>query len=94
MNGSTVEGDLVLVGSGDPNLSGRIQAGDKLAFENEDHAYDASPDTRAVPGDPLAVIRELAAQVAAKGIKRVTGRVLVDVSLFKEGERELGHSAS
>jgi D-alanyl-D-alanine carboxypeptidase/D-alanyl-D-alanine-endopeptidase (penicillin-binding protein 4) len=90
MNGSTVEGDLVLVGSGDPNLSGRIQAGDQLGFENEDHSYDASPDTRAVSGDPLAVIRELASQVAAKGIKRVTGRVLVDVSLFKEGDRELG----
>jgi len=88
--GSTVEGDLVLVGSGDPNLSGRIQPGDQLAFQNVDHSYDASPDTRAVPGDPLAVIRELATQVAAKGIKRVTGRVLVDVSLFHEGDRELG----
>ena len=90
LNGGTVEGDLILVGVGDPNLSGRIQPGDKLAFENEDHAYDGSPDTRAVPGDPLAVIRELASQVAAKGIKRVTGRVLVDASLFKEGDRELG----
>lgn len=90
LNNGTVEGDLVLVGSGDPNLSGRIQPGDKLAFENVDHAYDASPDTRAVPGDPLAVVRELAGQVTAKGIKRVTGRVLVDVSLFREGERELG----
>ena len=78
LNGGIVEGDLVLVGSGDPNLSGRIESGDKLAFANVDHAYDASPDTRAVPGDPLAVIRELASQVAAKGIKRVTGRVLVD----------------
>jgi len=90
LSGTTVEGDLVLVGSGDPNLSGRIQPGDKLAFENVDHAYDASPDTRAVPGDPLGVIRELAGQVAAKGIKRVTGRVWVDASLFPEGERELG----
>jgi D-alanyl-D-alanine carboxypeptidase/D-alanyl-D-alanine-endopeptidase (penicillin-binding protein 4) len=43
-----------------------------------------------VPGDPLAVIRELASKVAAKGIKRVTGRVLIDASLFPEGERELG----
>ena len=90
LNGNTVEGDLVLVGSGDPNLSGRIQPGDKLAFENVDHSYDASPDTRAVVGDPLAVIRELASQVSAKGIKRVAGRVWVDASLFPEGERELG----
>lgn len=90
LGGSTVDGDLVLVASGDPNLSGRIQPNGQLAFENVDHSYDASPDTRAVPGDPLAVIRELASQVAARGIKRVNGRVLVDVSLFKEGERELG----
>ena len=90
LNGSTVEGDLVLVASGDPNLSGRIQPNDQLAFENVDHSYDASPDTRAVPGDPLAVVRELASKVAAKGIKRVTGRVLIDASLFPEGERELG----
>src|SRR5205085_8537883 len=82
MNGSTVEGDLVLVGSGDPNLSGRLQPGDQLALQNCVHSYDASPDTRAVPGDPLAVIRELASQVAAKGITRVTGRRLVDLSLL------------
>jgi D-alanyl-D-alanine carboxypeptidase/D-alanyl-D-alanine-endopeptidase (penicillin-binding protein 4) len=90
LNGNTLEGDLVLVASGDPNLSGRIQANGELAFANVDHSYDASPETRAVPGDPLAVIRELASQVAAKGIKRITGRVLVDATLFKEGERELG----
>ncbi len=85
----TLRGDLVLVASGDPNLSGRV-TGDALAFENEDHSYDAQPETRAVPGDPLLVIRELAAQVAAKGVKRITGRVLVDITLFHEGERELG----
>lgn len=86
----TLDGDLILVASGDPNLSGRIQPDGTLTFENEDHAYDGSPDTKAVPGDPLLVIRELAQQVAAHGIKRVGGRVLVDVSLFPEGDRELG----
>src|SRR5258708_19213591 len=35
-------------------------------------------------------MRELARQVSAKGIKRIKGRVLVDASLFPEGERELG----
>lgn len=86
----TLNGDLVLVASGDLDLSNRIQPNGTLAFENEDHAYDGSPDTKAVPGDPLMVIRELAAQVAQHGIRRVTGRVRVDVSLFPEGQRELG----
>lgn len=86
----TLHGDLVLVASGDLNLSGRIQPGDTLGFTNEDHAYDADPSTRAVPGDPLLVIRQLAGQVAAHGVKRITGRVLIDVSMFREGARELG----
>jgi len=86
----TLNGDLVLVASGDANLSGRIQPDGTLAFENEDHTYDGSPDTRAVPGDPLLVIRELAAQVRAHGITKIRGRVLVDATLFPEGERELG----
>jgi dihydroorotase/N-acyl-D-amino-acid deacylase len=86
----TVNGDLVLVASGDPNLSGRIGPDGTMAFENEDHAYAGSPDTRAVPGDPLAVIREMAGQVAARGVKSVAGHVYVDATLFREGARELG----
>ncbi len=85
-----LNGDLILVGSGDPNLSGRIQSDGSLAFQNEDHSYDGSLDTKAVAGDPLLVIRELAAQVAAKGIKHISGRVLVDGTLFPEGAREDG----
>lgn len=85
-----LKGDLVLVASGDPNLSGRIQPDGTMLFENEDHAYSGSPDTKAVPGDPLLAIRDLASQVAAKGVKQIQGRVLVDVSLFPEGDRELG----
>lgn len=86
----TLQGDLVLVASGDPNLSQRLQPDGTLAFENHDHSYGGAPDTRAVPGDPLLVLRQLAAQVAGRGIRRVTGRVLVDVSLYAEGMRELG----
>ena len=65
----TLDGDLVLVASGDPDLSGRINADGTLAFENEDHSYDGDPYTRAVPGDPLLVIRRLA-QAVAEGESR------------------------
>jgi len=86
----TLDGDLVLVASGDPNLSGRINADGTLAFENEDHSYDGDPSTRAVPGDPLLVIRRLAQAVADRGVKKLRGQVRVDISLFPEGTRELG----
>jgi PBP4 family serine-type D-alanyl-D-alanine carboxypeptidase len=82
-------GDLVLVASGDPNLSNRIQH-DSLAYENEDHAYGQVLEARLVPGDPLMVIRNLSKQVVSKGVKTIEGRVLVDVSLFPEGTREGG----
>lgn len=86
----TLDGDVVLVASGDPDLSARVRPDGTLAFENEDHAYDGDPHTRAVPGDPLLIIRKLAAQVRAHGVTRITGRVLVDASLFEGGDRDLG----
>src|SRR5713101_6593138 len=51
----TLKGDLVLVASGDPNLSNRIQPDGTLAFVDEDHSYSGP----ALPGDPLLVIKEL-----------------------------------
>jgi PBP4 family serine-type D-alanyl-D-alanine carboxypeptidase len=86
----TLDGDLVLVASGDPNLSGRINADGTLAFENEDHSYDGDVQTRAVPGDPLLVVRRLAQAVKDRGVKKISGYVIVDISLFPEGQRELG----
>lgn len=91
--GGVLEGDLVLVASGDPNLSQRIRADGSLAFENEDHSYDGSYDTRAVPGDPLAVLRDLAGQVVRAGIDRIDGRVIVDGSLFSDRGPESGTGA-
>jgi len=85
----TLQGDLILVASGDMDLSNRIQPDDTLIFEDEDHSY-GGPDSKGLPGDPLVVMRDFAKQIAAKGIKRVKGRVLVDASLFPEGYRELG----
>ncbi len=84
----TLEGDVIIVASGDPNLSGRIQPDGTLAYEQSDHSYGGQ-DSKGL-GDPLLVIRELAGQIAQKGIKAVKGRVLVDTTLFPEGSRELG----
>jgi len=81
-----LKGDLILVASGDPNLSNRIQLDNTLAFVDEDHSYGGP----ALPGDPLTVIKLLAKQVRAKGIRRIDGRVLIDTSLFPDGPREGG----
>ena len=81
-----IKGDLILVASGDPNLSNRIRPDGTLAFEDEDHSYQGP----AVSGDPLAVIKELAKAVHGKGVKKIDGRVLVDASLMPDGPREGG----
>jgi N-acyl-D-amino-acid deacylase len=88
-NDGTLDGDLVLVASGDPNLSNRIQPDGTLAFEDQDHSY-GGPDSKGLAGDTLLVLREFARKIADKGIRRVNGKLLVDVTLFPEGERELG----
>ena len=84
-----LKGDLVLVASGDPNLSNRTQADGTMAFADEDHSY-GGPESKLLPGDPLIVMHEFAKQTAAAGIKHVQGKVIVDASLFPEGDRELG----
>ncbi len=81
-----LKGDLILVASGDPNLSNRIRPDGTLAFEDEDHSYGGP----AVSGDPLAVIKELAKAVRDKGVRKIDGRILVDTSLFPGGGREGG----
>jgi len=82
----TLKGDLILVASGDPNLSNRIQPDGTLAFVDEDHSYEGP----ALPGDPLLVIKQLAKDVAAKGVRKIEGRVLIDATLFPDGPREGG----
>jgi D-alanyl-D-alanine carboxypeptidase/D-alanyl-D-alanine-endopeptidase (penicillin-binding protein 4) len=85
----TLAGDAILVASGDPNLSGRILDDGTLGFENQDHSYGGE-HSRGVGKDPLLVIRKFANQIAEKKIKRISGSVIVDASLFPQGERELG----
>jgi len=81
-----LDGDLVLRAAGDPNLSGRVREGNRYAFVDRDHSYGGMP----LESDPLTTLKQLAQQVAAAGIRRISGQVVVDASLFPEGERELG----
>jgi PBP4 family serine-type D-alanyl-D-alanine carboxypeptidase len=85
----TLDGDLILVASGDYNLSNRVQPDGTLSFEDMDHSY-GGPDSKGLAGDTLLVVREFAKQIADKGIKRVKGKLWVDATLFPEGDRELG----
>ena len=80
--GDTLEGDVVLVASGDPNLSGRIEEDGTLTFTPFDHSYAGVLRGKSVTGDPLQVLHKLAIEVLRKGIWRIHGRVLVDASMF------------
>lgn len=62
-----LNGDLVLVGRGDPNLSGRTVP------------YNLRTERKL---DPAHVLQELADQVAAKGVKMISGDVVADDSWY------------
>lgn len=57
-----MSGDLVFVGGGDPNLSGRLLP------------YSVAPRDE----DPLAAVKRLADQIQARGIKQIHGDVIGD----------------
>ncbi len=76
-------GNLVLVASGDLGLGGRNSLDGKFDFtftpDSIDHVYaDVAPNGVTPPGDPLAGLNSLAQQVAAKGVTRIDGNVLID----------------
>ncbi len=90
-----LQGDLILLASGDLSMGGRLGGRpgdrpgdrDRIAFTNTDHTY-ANGNTTATltESDPLAGLNELARQVAAAGVKQVRGDVLIDDRLFDKAE--------
>jgi len=82
----TLAGDLVLVASGDLALGGRNAGEGRFDFATDgiDHIYaDALPGAVLAPGDPLAGLDDMAEQVAASGVTRIDGDVLVDPRLWQ-----------
>ncbi len=81
----TLNGDLILVAQGDLTMGGRTDEKGGIAVSPFDHT-----DANAIPGlatltpqDPLGGLDILAQQVAASGIRRVQGDVLVDERLWE-----------
>ena len=86
-SGDTLNGNLVLVGSGDLSFGLRKEPDGSLYYENLpalDHSYATVglPGSVEPPGDPLGALDELAAAVKAAGITRVNGDVVIDDRLF------------
>ena len=78
-----LDGDLILVASGDLTLGGRTTEKGEIAFQDSDHIYaNYSPDAKLTAEDPLAGLNELARLIAAAGIRKVAGDVLIDDRLF------------
>lgn len=89
-----VEGDLVLVASGDLALGGRnaLEAEFDHAFlaDTVDHVYgNIAPNADRV-GDPLAGLDALADQIADEGVRRIDGDVLIDTSLWETFDGQEG----
>ncbi|GAU86330.1 D-alanyl-D-alanine carboxypeptidase/D-alanyl-D-alanine-endopeptidase [Bosea sp. BIWAKO-01] len=89
LKGDVLDGDLVLVASGDFSFGLREQPDGRLGFTSlpeVDHntTYTGFPGGAYVKNsDPLAALDALAAQVKAAGIREITGDVLIDDRLFE-----------
>ena len=83
MRHGVLDGDLILVASGDLSLGGRTGPDGALLFADEDHTYAVHRQGGLVASNPLAGLDAIAADVASSGIKSVTGDIIIDDRLFE-----------
>src|SRR5215212_3115971 len=83
VNNGTLNGNLVLVASGDLTMGGRTTPQGTVAYRPVDHTYANSlPGATLTPENPLAGLNEIAQQVHKSGVKGVDGNVVIDDRLF------------
>ncbi|MEU6282718.1 D-alanyl-D-alanine carboxypeptidase/D-alanyl-D-alanine-endopeptidase [Streptomyces sp. NPDC047028] len=85
VDSGALDGNLVLVGSGDLTMGGRTKPDGTLDYRPVDHTYaNAVPGHATLtPENPLAGLDSLAKQVRDAGITHVKGDVVVDDRLFE-----------
>lgn len=85
----TLNGNLVMVASADPTMGGRTTPQGTIDFTSIDHINAvALPLSTLTPENPLAGLEDLARQVAASGIRRVAGDVVIDARLFAPMDKD------
>ena len=78
-----LKGDLILIASGDLAMGGRTNADGSFAITDLDHGDSNALGSATITApDPLAGYDALARQVAASGVRRVSGEVIIDDRLF------------
>jgi D-alanyl-D-alanine carboxypeptidase/D-alanyl-D-alanine-endopeptidase (penicillin-binding protein 4) len=87
VNQGVLDGDLIIVASGDLTMGGRTNPDGTVAYTVFDHneANELGNAVLSKP-DPLAGYKALARQVAASGITEIKGDVVIDDRLFKPYE--------
>jgi D-alanyl-D-alanine carboxypeptidase len=79
-----LQGDLILVASGDLTMGGRTNPDGTIALGDFDHnEANSLGNANLTSPDPLAGYAALAKQIAASGIKEITGEIVIDDRLFK-----------
>jgi D-alanyl-D-alanine carboxypeptidase len=80
----TLQGNLVLVASGDLTMGGRTKPDGTVAISKFDHnEAEGLGNAVLTEPNPLAGYADLARQIAASGIKQVSGDVVIDDRLFQ-----------
>ncbi len=81
--GGGLDGNLILVASGDMSMGGRVNPDGSYAITDLDHneANDLG-DAELTAPDPLAGYKALAAQIKAAGITHLRGDVIIDERLW------------